>query len=291
MIIKLKPIPQAKIWGGDKLSIVYGINLNNIGEIWGISAHKTYSNIIINEPFNGMSFRELYYNKRELFGNYFKDEFPLLLKIIDAKTDLSVQVHPNDEYAFENENSYGKDECWYILEAKNDSIIQIGHNAKSKEDFLRAFNQNNINKLLNYISIKSNDFFYIPSGKVHAICKDTTLLEISQSSDITYRLYDYNRLDSNNNLRELHIKKSLDVITVPDDGIFSSHIDKYFTFKVITIDGGRRISHKFGDYIYIIEGSGYINEEKVNKGDFLFITSNSEYSLICAIKFALINIS
>lgn len=290
MILKFKPIPLQKVWGGTKLSKIYNFDLMSIGEIWGISAHESNSNIILNGEFSGVSFREFYQSKKKYFGNYPKKEFPLLFKVIDASGDLSIQVHPNDTYALEHENSYGKSECWYILDTDSDNErIVIGHNAKNKEDLLRNINDNKIEKSLIYHAVKKGDYFYIPSGKVHAICKNTTLLEVSQSSDITYRLYDYNRLDKGK-LRPLHIKKSLDVISFPDTSTEMMHNDEFFTFNIVKNNEMKITADTYGDYIYIIEGNGFANNEKINKGDFFMVTSNSQYKLIGSLKYAIINI-
>jgi mannose-6-phosphate isomerase len=290
MILRLEPIALSKVWGGQKLSILYQLNQSNIGEIWGISAHKSYSNKIFSGTFVGMTFRELYLKHREFFGNYSMDEFPLLFKVIDASGDLSVQVHPNDTYALKFEHSYGKDECWYVLKAENNARIQIGHKATHKEEMQQAILNNNFENILEYHTISMGDYYYIPSGKVHAICKHTTLLEVSQSSDITYRLYDYNRLDKGV-LRELHIEKSLDVITFPDTINQRSHNDKYFSFEVMEVENQINIAHIYGDYIYVIEGHGYLNNESVHLGDFVVITSNFEYNVIGKMKLAIVRIS
>jgi mannose-6-phosphate isomerase len=290
MIIRLEPIALSKVWGGQNLSKVYQLPQSNIGEIWGISAHKSFSNKIISGPFVGMTFIELYLKHRDYFGNYSKDEFPLLFKIIDALGDLSVQVHPSDTYALKNEHSYGKDECWYILEAENNTRIQIGHKATHKKVMQQAIVNNHLENILVYHQISKGDYYYIPSGKVHAICKHTTLLEVSQSSDITYRLYDYNRLDKGV-LRELHIEKSLDVITFPDTINQRSHNDKYFSFEVMEVENQINIAHIYGDYIYVIEGHGYLNDESVHIGDFVVITSNFEYNVMGKMKLAVVRIS
>jgi mannose-6-phosphate isomerase len=290
MIIRLKPIPITKVWGGDKLSNIYGFSLPTIGEIWGISAHKSNSNKVINGQFKGMTFREFYINHKEYFGNYPKDEFPLLFKVIDAKGDLSVQVHPDNDYASIHENSYGKDECWYILEAENDSRIQIGHKASNRDELNNAIINKSLEELLEYHLVSAGDYYYIPSGKVHAICKNTTLLEVSQSSDITYRLYDYNRLD-NGKLRTLHIQNSLDVISFPDSKNQTKHNDKYFSFNIIDVNDGSFKADNFGDYLYIVDGIGTVDDEHISKGDFLVITSNSEYVVHGNMKIALVRIN
>lgn len=289
MIIKFKPIALSKIWGGESLANKYQINQDKIGEIWGISAHKSYSNVIINEEFNGMTFRNLFESHKALFGHYPKDEFPILCKIIDASSDLSVQVHPNDGYALKYENSLGKDECWYILDSKENTSIQIGHTAKSKEEFLEAIKNNQIENFLEYHKASKDDYYYIPSGKVHAICKDTTLLEVSQSSDITYRLYDYKRLD-HGKLRELHIDKALDVITFPDTEMINSHSNNFFDFRILETSIEIYHANIFGDYLYIIEGSGFINQVSIKTGDFVMVSSLDKYQFNGEFKIALINI-
>jgi len=290
MILKFKPIPLQKVWGSDKLSKRYNLDMDNIGEIWGISAHKSHSNIILNSDFAAISFREFYQSNKIYFGNYPNQEFPILFKVIDAAEDLSIQVHPNDIYAKEHEESYGKSECWYILDTENDTEkIVIGHNANSREELLKYIDNNEIEKKLIYYEISIGDYFYIPSGKVHAICKNTTLLEVSQSSDITYRLYDYNRLDKGK-LRPLHIKKSLDVISFPDTSIEMAHNNELFTFNIMENNEKTITSDTYGDYIYIIEGNGYANHEKIKCGDFIMVTSNSQYKLTGQLKYAIINI-
>jgi mannose-6-phosphate isomerase len=289
MIIKLKPIALSKVWGGDNLAKKYHVNQVKIGEIWGISAHKSYSNDILNDEFKGMTFRDLFETNKQLFGNYPKDEFPILCKIIDAASDLSVQVHPLDSYALKNENSFGKDECWYILDAKENARIQIGHKANNKEALRNAIDNKQIEEMLIYHQVNKEDYYYIPSGKVHAICKDTTLLEVSQSSDITYRLYDYNRLDQGK-LRELHIDKSLDVITFPDTKIIKDHHDEFFDFKIIETSNEMYHANQYGDYLYIIEGSGFVNREAIKAGDFIMITSNEKYEFSKNFRFAKIQI-
>ncbi len=191
--IQFDYINQEKIWGNEE---------------WIISAHE---NGMAKIKGNNQGLQQFYQENREMFGRDLPAEFPLLVKIITSNDDLSIQVHPGDEYAKVNENSLGKTECWYILET-NDSDIIAGQNPTSRKEVKSKIENNEILDLLNVQSIKKGDFFYIPAGCVHAIRKNTKLLEIQQSSDITYRLYDYDRRDKEGNLRELHIDKSLDVI-------------------------------------------------------------------------------
>ena len=140
----------------------------------------------------------------------------MLTKILDANADLSVQVHPEDEYAKIHENGdLGKTECWYILDCKEGADMIFGHNAKTKEELIQQINDGKWNELLRRVKIKPGDFFYVPSGTIHALCEGTLVLETQQSSDTTYRVYDYDRRDTEGNLRELHLEKAIDVTTVP----------------------------------------------------------------------------
>ena len=144
--------------------------------------------------------------------------------------------------------------------------------------------------ILDYHSIGVGDYYYIPAGKVHAICKNTTLLEVSQSSDITYRLYDYNRLD-NGKLRTLHIVNSFDVISFPDTKIKNVHDDKHFSFNIIDVKDENIKAHVIGDYFYVIEGNGIVDDEKISKGDFIAVTSNCDYIIHGNMKIAFVRIT
>lgn len=288
MILKFKPILLEKVWGGTKLGQLYNVQSDKIGECWGISGHKSNSNILDdNGRFKGMTLRELYTTNKELFGNYKSDEFPILIKYIDAEKDLSIQVHPDDKYAKKHEKSKGKEECWFILESKKDTKIIIGNSASSKNDILESIKSGKILEKMNSYKIRTNDYFYIPSGTIHAICSDTFLLEVSQSSDITYRLYDYNRLDKGK-LRDLHINKSLDVIRIPDIELIKAHQNKYFTFEVFNHKGTKAvIADQYGDYISILDGEGYLGNYPVKSGEFYMVTSKAEYIIEGNIKYHL----
>lgn len=290
MIIKFKPLFLEKIWGGEKLSIIYDLESKNYGECWGISGNKEKSNIIISKEFNDLTLRQLYSEHRELFGNYKSNEFPILLKLIDAKKDLSVQVHPNDDFALKNEKSLGKDEYWYIIECNIDSEIIIGHNAKSKQELANLFNRNLFSKLLNKFKINIGDSFYLHAGTIHAILNNTLVLEVSQSSDTTYRIYDYDRLEKGTK-RDLHIEKALEVILVPSKKVIRGNVNRIFTSEVVENNDMTFLnSHIYGDYLTILDGEGLIGEYIVKKGDFLMVTSDSEYTIRGEIKYHKSNI-
>ncbi|PGZ80228.1 mannose-6-phosphate isomerase, class I [Priestia megaterium] len=216
--IFLKPLFQERIWGGTKLSKVYGYNIpsSQTGECWAISAHPHGQSIVASGYLAEKTLGELWEEQPELFGHFDSDRFPLLTKILDANDDLSVQVHPNDEYAGEFENGeLGKTECWYIIDCDDNADMIFGHHAKSKEEFAQLIEEGNWDGLLQRVKIKPGDFFYVPSGTIHALCKGTLVLETQQSSDTTYRVYDYNRPGQDGKPRELHLNKAIEVTTVP----------------------------------------------------------------------------
>lgn len=222
----LKPVFQEKIWGGTKLKEVFDYQLesDHVGECWAISAHPHGVCTVENGPFKGEKLDELWKKNPELFGNPSEEVFPLLTKILDAADDLSVQVHPDDLYGKEHEGELGKTECWYIISAEPGAEIIYGHHAKSKEELKEMIDSGDWGHLLRRVPVQAGDFFFVPSGTIHAIGKGIMILETQQSSDTTYRVYDYDRKDDAGNPRELHIEQSLDVTTVP-------HVDPELSIK------------------------------------------------------------
>ena len=177
-ILWVEPVFKEMIWGGNQLKEKYGyaIPSDQTGECWAPSAHPNGDNKIKEGEFKGQTLSKVFDEHRELFGNIKDKQFPLLVKIIDACNDLSVQVHPNDEYADLHENSLGKTECWYVLDCKEDTKMVMGHHAKTKEELVKAIENDDYDHLLNKFDIKKGDFFYIPSGTIHAICKGSYIL-------------------------------------------------------------------------------------------------------------------
>ncbi|MEW9093584.1 MAG: type I phosphomannose isomerase catalytic subunit [Clostridiaceae bacterium] len=207
--IKFKNLYYEKIWGGRDLE-KFRDNLpdGNIGESWDIACHPNGMSIVDNGKFKGKRFDELIkeYGKKLLGEDFDGKEFSLLVKLINSKEKLSVQVHPNDEYAKRVENSLGKTEAWYVVEAKGEAFLIVGTKDCDKETFKKAIEEGRTEEYLNKIQVKKGDCFLIKSGLVHSICEGVIIAEIQQNSDITYRIYDYGRP------REIHVEKSLDVI-------------------------------------------------------------------------------
>ena len=285
MIIKFKPVFMDKIWGGDNLQKKYNFPVSNkCGECWGISTHKNGLSVVAKTKYEGRTLKDLFDNEKQLFGEYPGYEFPILVKVVDAGANLSIQVHPDNEYA-KKENSLGKEECWYILDAKKGTEIIVGHKATSKQQLKDAIENATLEPLCNSFPIKKEDFFYIETGTIHAICEGTTLLEVQQSSDLTYRVYDYNRLE-NGIARDLHIKQALDVINIPDKPLKTNHINTFFDYKILdNSDTTKYTASKHGDFIFIIDGLGYFNDTEVQRGEFLMVPSGFEYKVSGTIKY------
>ncbi|TWT03604.1 mannose-6-phosphate isomerase, class I [Planomicrobium sp. CPCC 101079] len=218
--IFLSPVFQERIWGGTKLrtEFDYEIESDITGECWAVSAHPNGPSVVNSGPYKGKTLIQLWDESPDLFGNVSGDVFPLLTKILDANTDLSVQVHPDDTYAQNFENGeLGKTECWYIIDCEEGSELVIGHTAQTKEQFNEVIEKGEWNELLRRVKVKPGDFFYVPSGTIHAIGSGILILETQQSSDTTYRVYDYDRVDQNGQKRELHLEKSVAVATIPHE--------------------------------------------------------------------------
>ncbi|MDC0802752.1 mannose-6-phosphate isomerase [Clostridium paraputrificum] len=207
--IKFENLYYEKIWGGrDFESFRENLPHGDIGESWDIACHHNGMSIVSNGYLKGKTFEELIKEYgTELLGESFENkEFPLLVKLINSKEKLSVQVHPSDEYAKRVENSLGKTEAWYVVDAKPGASLIVGTKNCDKAIFEKAIREGKTEEYLNKIEVKKGDCFLINSGLVHAICEGVIIAEIQQSSDITYRLYDYGRP------REIHVEKSMDVI-------------------------------------------------------------------------------
>lgn len=219
--LKFKPILKGKIWGGQNLKSTLNKNIPNdksIGESWEISCVENNVSVVTNGNLADNELNELIeIYMGDLIGDHVYDkfglEFPLLIKFIDANDVLSIQVHPDDELAQKRHNSYGKTEMWYIIDSKEGAELISGFNQEmDKTNYLNHLKKNELPNILNAEKIKKGDVFYIPAGRVHAIGAGIVLAEIQQTSDITYRIFDWNRKDDKGNYRELHTEQALDAI-------------------------------------------------------------------------------
>mgnify|MGYP004654112539 FL=1 len=277
MILFLKPYFEIKPWAGNELNKMFDCP-DHTGEAWIVSGYKNKSSIITNGRYKGQTLRHVWNKHPELFGDFKEKEFPLLLKLISSSDKLSVQVHPNDDYALKTKNSLGKFECWYILPETKAKSITVGINLKNQIELKDVLNKGLIEQYLINKDIKNDDLIIVEPGTVHAIHEDTFLLEVQESSDITYRLYDYNRLPA----RALHIEDSLNVIDFNNsknrihnfkeqDTFKNSHFNMY---KLI-VNGTQDYENKGFEIFYIISGEGKINDSKIKKGDSFILTANT----------------
>ena len=296
--IKFENLYYEKIWGGRDLK-EFRDNLpsGNIGESWDVVCHSNGMSVVSNGELKGKTFKEIIekYGKDLLGEEIGEKEFPLLVKLINSKEKLSVQVHPDDEYAKRVENSLGKTEAWYVVDAKPGASLIVGTKDCDKETFKKAIEEGNTEDYLNKIEVKKGDCFLINSGLVHAICEGVIIAEIQQNSDITYRIYDYGRP------REIHVEKSLDVINFDLEALNASENElkeydghkkailcksDYFTIEKYVVNTELVESSNMNKfYIFTcVEGSGKIKSQNdildISKGDSILIPAKlGNYSI------------
>lgn len=296
-LIFINPVFKEMIWGGNRLRTDWGYEIpgDDTGECWAVSAHPNGDCTVKGGSFDGKKLSRLWEEEPEIFGGNTAGKFPLLIKIIDAKADLSIQVHPDDAYAAAHENgSLGKTECWYILDCEENAHLVVGHNARTREELKEMIGQKRWKELIREVPVHKGDFIQIDPGTVHAIKGGIQLLETQQNSDITYRVYDYDRLQ-NGKPRQLHVEKSIDVIKVPaasvEDSIHSMDklpvnalnemisCDYYKVFK-LTVEQEYTLQQSFNFLIVsVIDGSAKLTgkengyEAQIKKGDHFLIPS------------------
>ncbi|MBT8243701.1 MAG: class I mannose-6-phosphate isomerase [Winogradskyella sp.] len=295
--LKFKPILKDKIWGGEKLSKY--LNKTTVsktaGESWEISDVEGDTSVVSNGDLKGKSLKELVQTfKSDLIGskNYqvFGDKFPLLIKFIDARQDLSIQLHPNNKLAAERHNSFGKTEMWHVMQADEGSNLIVGFNQKiTPAKYLKHLEDKTLTEILNFDKVKKGDTYFIQVGRIHAIGTGVMLAEIQQTSDITYRVYDWDRVDEQGNERELHNDLAIDAIDFDMKDDFRVKYDtsknqpnkmvscQYFTTNYIHLDSELKKQNNIDSFvIYIcIEGSVNINVdsviENVTKGETILL--------------------
>lgn len=288
--LRLEAPAKDYLWGGNRLKTEYGKKSDKeiIAETWELSCYPGSSSVIAEGEYAGMSLPDyIEKNGKEVLGTNCRDFqfFPVLIKFIDAAKDLSIQVHPSDEYAIKNENQYGKTEVWYIIDAEEGSFLYYGFKKEiSKEEFEDRIKNNTLLEVLNAQPVKKGEVYFIKSGTLHAIGKGIMLAEIQQNSNVTYRIYDYGRRDKDGNLRELHIDKALEVtdrFPVKDIPDCSPHLAscKYFTVDKVENDYSSVVDEKSFLHVLVIDGNGELTCGKDNislkKGDSILITAGS----------------
>ena len=259
--LQFEPILKERIWGGEKLKTVLGkpIQSSTVGESWELSTVEGDVSVVANGELKGTSLMILIdESPNEILGTAvyarFGKQFPLLFKYLDAREDLSIQVHPNDALAKERHNSFGKTEMWYIMQADEDARIIVGFKEKSNaEEYVANLKNKTLLSILDDVKVKSGDVFFLETGTVHAIGAGLVVAEIQQTSDITYRIYDFDRVDAQGNGRELHIDLALDAINYDKVDTYKNYSKEpntsntvvdcpYFTTNLIPLDGEVKVN-------------------------------------------------
>lgn len=269
--LKFNPVYSYRIWGGEKLKTVLNKDYKEdlIGESWEISDVEDNETVVAEGELKGMTLRQLTAKFKGDFvgGKVYEDfgtEFPLLIKFIDAKTPLSIQVHPSNELAKERHNSFGKNEMWYIMQADENAELIVGFNeAVEKDAYVNHVKNGTLTDILNIEKVQRGDTFYIPTGRVHAIGADVLLAEIQQTSNITYRIYDYNRVDAKTGkTRELHTDLAVDAI---DYDFYEDYQTAYTTEK----NKSTKLVHSPYFKTNIIEVNGEVTRDYTNTDSFV----------------------
>lgn len=307
MLLKLKPALKDYLWGGNKLKKEFNFDADTdkIAEGWMLSCHKDGESIVVGGNFNGQPLSQVIHTAgRQMLGTNAEkyDFFPILIKLIDAEKDLSVQVHPNDEYALRIEGEYGKTECWYIIDCEADAELIYGFKKPiSTEEFKQRIADNTFLEVVNRIKVKPGELYFIEAGTLHAIGKGILLAEIQQNSNTTYRVYDYNRLGADGKPRPLHTEKAIDVTKCEPpqypaynppahkkEGYSEKELIQCPLFSVEELEvetSATRIADQASFVsLLVIEGSGTVcckNEAlNIKKGDSIFIAAGSgEFSI------------
>ena len=302
--IKFKPVLKETIWGGTRLQTRYGKNSRTdtrIGESWEINGMNGGSSKVANGFLKGNTLEEIIeVYMGDLIGDEpyerFGNEFPLLIKFIDASDTLSIQVHPDDRLASERHHAWGKTEMWYVIDAEPDSVIYTGFRKKTtKEEYLKYLNNKNFKEMINATAVRPGDSFFIPAGMVHAIGAGVMLTEIQETSDITYRIYDWDRVDKSGKSRDLHTELALDAINfdLTDNGLIRQEpvlnhpvtlADcRYFHTNLLKLDSPIIKDFSLTDsfVIYICTGSSVLvecfgNTEQIDAGETVLVPAAAD---------------
>lgn len=307
-MFKLIPSVADYIWGGRRLIEEYGIKTDKdpAAEAWVLSCHSAGPSTVEDGEFKGQTLEQVWENHKEICGtNGNKFEFfPILIKFIDAKNNLSIQVHPDNDYAMRVEGEYGKTEAWYILDCDEGAELILGFNREvSVEEFKKAAQSEEMLNIVNKVKVKKGDLFFIESGTLHAICKGILLAEVQQNSNTTYRVYDYGRVGADGKPRALHIDKAADVTKLcpptitnaseraveKQDGGTRTHLTECDLFKMYSVETDGEYVSEAGDESFVsllcLDGSAEVVCGKktlgMKKGESLFIPASSgEFKII-----------
>lgn len=290
--VLLSPAFKDYLWGGTRLKEEFGkkSDLTKVAESWELSTHKDGQSIVASGEFCGLTLGEYLDKNPSYLGENCKkfEFFPILIKFIDAKDNLSIQVHPDDEYSLKNNGEYGKTEMWYILDCDEGASLYYGFKEEiTKEEFKKSIEENTLLDYLNKVEVKKGDVYFIEAGTVHAIGKGIVICEIQQNSNTTYRVYDYNRLDANGNTRELHVEKAVEVSVTKPPVVYKQENEnllakcKYFTVEKADVDGEKEFFVDESSFrsVIVTDGAATLcmgdSEMKIKKGDSIFVPAQN----------------
>lgn len=290
-ILKLRPATKDYLWGGSRLREEYGLQGPSdrpMAEGWMLSCHPDGPSVIENGPYAGKTLADyIAAEGRGVLGSFglLFEEFPILIKLIDAKENLSIQVHPSNKYAMEHERQYGKTEMWYVLDAQPGAFLYYGFQREiSAEEMERRIQDNTLTDVLNAVPVEKGDVFFIPSGTLHAICKGILIAEVQQNSNVTYRIYDYGRVGADNKPRPLHIEQAEAVthrVPPKTDYNFGGHLARceYFTTDCLNGAFADVCDEDSFTSLIVLDGAGEIccggERLPLKKGESLFLPAES----------------
>lgn len=284
-----KPIPFETVWGGTSIKEYYGYDWmpDKTGQAWAFAAQPKGSNICLTAPYEGKTLAELWETKPQLFGDTDR-EFPLIISMLCPCDDLSIQVHPDEEHAHAMGYPCGKNEAWYFLEAADDASIVFGHNAEDEADLRSYIDEGRWDELLRHLKVRKDDFVYLQSGLLHACGKNVIAYEVQQSTDVTYRFYDYDRTDAAGNKRELHLEQAIDTLHYDKDlntERYDAHVEMNgncvrttymdspsFRIEKLQIDGDSyELKEDIYELVSVVRGEGSVNGTPVAVGSHFLV--------------------
>lgn len=284
-----KPIPFKTVWGGTSIKEYYGYDWmpDGTGQAWAFAAQPDDSNVCAYGPFEGKTLKELWENNPELFGDTDR-EFPLIISMLCPCDDLSIQVHPDEERAREMGYTMGKNEAWYFLDAADDAKIVFGHNATDEADLRSYIEEGRWDELYRHLKVRKDDFVYVPSGELHACGKGVIAYEVQQATNVTFRFYDYDRVDADGNKRELHLEQAISCLKYdPELNVerYSTSVEAYggcvrtvycdnesFKIEKLQIDDDTyRLEEGTYELVSVVRGEGTVNGTPVKVGSHFLV--------------------
>lgn len=295
-LLRFKPIPKKTVWGGTTVRDYWHYDWmpDGVGQAWAFAVQGDESNVCVSGEYEGKTLGELWSEHPELFGDTDRI-FPVIVSLLGPEDDLSIQVHPDTEHAVPLGFPYGKNECWYFLEAEPDAAIVFGHNATDEKDLRGYIDEGRWDDLIGHLPVKRDDFVYIPAGLLHACCKGTVVYEIQQSTNVTYRFYDYDRVQADGSLRELHLEPAIETLhydksemvnsakptTVELPGMKRTTLvsNDSFTVEKLEVTGPAELEAGPYELVTVARGAGRANGEDITVGDQFLLPRGESLSL------------